>query len=59
MVTLHGNIHKGKEHINRQKGNKRVNERMKEEIKEEGSRWTKESEKFQERCNTHKYSTST
>ena len=45
MVTLHDNIHKGKEHINRQKGNKAVNEWMKEEMKEEG-RWTKESEEF-------------
>lgn len=59
MVTLHDNIHKGKEHNHRQKGNKRVNEWMKEEMKEKVSRWTKESEEFQERCNTHKYSTST
>jgi len=59
MVTLHDNIHKGKEHINRQKGNERVNEWMKEEMKEEGSRWKKQSEESQERCNTHKYSTST
>ena len=59
MVTLHDNIHRGKEHNNRQKGNERVNEWMKEEMREEGSRWTKESEEFQERCYTHKYSTST
>ena len=59
MVTLHDNIHKGKEHNNRQKRNERVNEWMKEEMREEGSRWTKESEEFQERCYTHKYSTST